>query len=390
MQIRKIKGDERFEARLISAVAFHESIEDIEKAKKETEEQTDEDWGAFSDEGKLMARIINNHFTTFFDGNLISNGGIGAVSTLPEYRATGAVKAIFRELLPQVYRDGEVISTLYPFNHAFYRKVGYETISWQNEYTFAPGVLQNYRFGGEAVLWKPGDSVKEYTDLYNRFASSYNLAAQRTEESMYKAHVKGEYYKDRKFCYLLKEDKEAVAYVIFKDQKTDSEAELFVQDLAWIGRKGFLAILGFLARFSADYGTIKLFFPSDLDLFSVIQSPRAYDIQKTGIQAYMARVINARELLSLMKKPDEEAFVIKVTDDIIQENNKTWKVAGKEVTLTDASPDLIVSEKALAQLALGSVSLTEAMYREDVEVCANTELLKRIFVRKPILIEEHF
>ena len=126
MEVRKLTAKERFEANIISTVAFHMRMEDPEKVREESEKETVEDWGAFSDEGKMMARIINNRYTVFLDGHEVQCGGIGAVSTLPEYREEGAIRAIFRDLLSQARKNGEILSALYPFNHAFYRKFGYD------------------------------------------------------------------------------------------------------------------------------------------------------------------------------------------------------------------------------------------------------------------------
>ena len=389
MEIRQLQGEERFQARLISTVAFHQRMEDPEKAKQESEKETDQDWGAFDEDGTLMAHIINNQFTSWLDGTLIRNGGIGAVSTLPEYRMDGAVKEIFRALLPHAYADGEVISTLYPFSHAFYRKFGYETVCWKNIYEFSPSVLKGYAFYGKVRLWKQGDPVQTWTELYNRCASGYNLAICRDERRM-EEHLKGEYYKDRKFCYMLYEAEEPVAYLIFQDIRHDPQAILDVRDLAWNGPRGFRAILGFLARFSADYGTIRLFLPREIELLSLIRSPLVYDIQKTSEQSYMIRVVNAVKALEAMKKPAGCRFVIRVTDEMIPENNGIWAVTGEGVVPTEKEPDLIVSEKALGQLVSGAVSLPEALYREDTVVLGNREMLERVFVRKPILVEDHF
>ena len=390
MEVRLLKPEEHFEANLISTVAFHMKMEDPEKNREESLKSTDEDWGAFSEDGKVMARIINNHYETRLDGQRIRNGGIGAVSTLPEYRNTGAVKAIFEKLIPEAYRNGEIISTLYPFNHAFYRKFGYETVRWQDHYEFVPAVLSGYRFSGDAELWKPGDPVSEYTTLYNRFADSFNLAMVRDDKMMLDL-IKGEYYKDRKFCYLLRENGKAVAYLIFQDVRNDPAAILTVKDLAWDGRTGFYAILGFLARFTADYGTIRLFLPSCLQLLSVIQTPRAYDIQQTATQSYMIRAMNVKRLLEIIKKPDDCQFVIRVEGDAqIPENNGTWKVCGNSVEETEETPDLTVSIQAFGQMAAGAVNLAEAMYRPDVTVSGNEAVLEKVFVRKPILVEDHF
>ena len=390
MEVRKLKPEEHFEANLISTVAFHMKMEDPEKNREESLKSQDEDWGAFSDDGKIMARIINNHYESRLDGQRVRNGGIGAVSTLPEYRNTGAVKAIFEELIPEARRNGEIISTLYPFNHAFYRKFGYETVRWRDHYEFAPAVLKGYRFSGTAELWKPGDPVNEYTALYNRFADGFNLAMYRDDEMMLK-HIRGEYYKDRKFCYLLRENGKTVAYLIFQDIRNDPAAILNVQDLAWDGREGFLAILGFLGRFTADYGTIRMFLPSCLQLLSVIQTPMAYEIQQTATQGYMIRAVNVKRLLEIIKKPDDSRFVIRVEGDAqIPENNGTWAVSGSSAELTDEAPDLTVSVQALGQMAAGAVDLAEALYRPDVAVAGNRAVLEKVFVRKPILVEDHF
>ena len=123
----------------------------------------------------------------------------------------------------------------------------------------------------------------------------------------------------------------------------------------------------------------------------MIQTPRAYDIQQTASQSYMIRAVNAKRLLEIMKKPDDSKFVIRVEGDMqIPENNGTWAVDGAGAELTDEKPDLTVSIQALGQMAAGAVSLAEAMYRPDVTVSGNEAVLEKVFVRKPILVEDHF
>ena len=391
MEVRRLTENEHFEANMISYVAFHMRMEDPEKVREDSKKLSMEDWGAISDDGKIMARILNYRFDTWLDGQLVANGGIGGVSTLPEYRNTGAVRAIFGKLIPEAYRNGEVISTLYPFSHAFYRKFGYETACWRNDYEFAPGVLAGYRFDGTAELWKPDDPVGEYTALYNRFAENYNLAVRRDDKMMLEKHLKGEYYKDRKFGYLLKEDGVPAAYLIFQDIRHDPAAILEVQDIAWDGRKGMNALLDFLGRFSADYGTVRMFLPASVELFSFIRSPRAYDIAQTVRQDYMIRAVNVQRLLEVIRKPDDCTFVIRVEgDEYIAENNGTWEVSGSGAARTDKAPDLTVSIQALGQMAAGCVSLSEAMYRPDVAVAGKEDVLAKVFVRKPVLMEDHF
>ncbi len=390
IEVRLLQGEERFDADVISTVCFHGKIQDPETRKKEAAAETREDWGAFSADGTLMAHIINNKFESRLDGSLVKNGGIGAVSTLPEYRESGAIRHIFGKLLPEAYKNGEVISTLYPFNHAFYRKFGYDTLVHRNTYEFPPEVLRGCRFTGTAELWKTGDPVRPYTDLYTEFISGINLAIRRDDEAMLR-HLKGVYYQDRKFCYLLSDEEGPAAYVIWQDIRHDPQAVLSVEDLAFSGRRGFQAVLGFLARFTADYGTIRLSLPTGIELLSLIRSPMAYDIKKSVSQNYMIRVVNVKKLLEAIRKPDGAEFVIRVDgDELIPENNGTFWVSGGTVEDTDEAPDLAVSGRALGQMAAGGMDLSEAMLRQDVEVCSNEAVLRQVFTRKSLMIEDYF
>ena len=78
MEVRLLKPEEHFEANLISTVAFHMHMDDPKKNREESLKSQDEDWGAFSEDGKIMARIINNRYDTRLDGQKVRNGGIGA------------------------------------------------------------------------------------------------------------------------------------------------------------------------------------------------------------------------------------------------------------------------------------------------------------------------
>ncbi|MBR4416255.1 MAG: sterol carrier protein domain-containing protein, partial [Victivallales bacterium] len=168
----------------------------------------------------------------------------------------------------------------------------------------------------------------------------------------------------------------------------DSAPKLSVKDYAWNGRNGFKALMNFLSRFSADYSTVVLPVPSDIDLMSFLDNP--YSITASPHRNFMARVINAEKALSLLKKPEGASFTVKVNDELIAENNGIWLVRGDEATPTDAQPDITLSERAFSILAIGAIGFEEAALRNDVEISGNEETLRRVFVRKPIYIADHF
>ena len=408
MTIKKLEGKERFEAHKLFVYCFHQRVDNIENERQKQEAESQEDWGAFDDEGKLMARIINNQYDFNLDGKAVKTGGIGGVATYPEYRETGAIREIFKALLLEAYKNGEVLSALYPFNHKFYRKFGYEVVPFRNEYKMHPNVLKDYHSLAteekcEVRRWQAEDDVKDFLTVYNQFAPSFNLSALRTEEMM-KEHLKFEKeYIDRRFSYIFSRDGQPVAYLIFKDEFNPQAAVLKVEECTWTCRAGFNSILNFLSRFSADYGSIVLPLPKGLDLLKIIHAPNAYEIEKHACQHFMVRVMNVLKLFEVIRKPADCDFTIKVEDDLIEENNLTLRVmadkvevlagvdAGAGAGLTNVSkPNIELDIRALSQLAVGCTNLDEAALRSDVKINSNEEMLRRVFIEKPILITENF
>lgn len=389
MLARKLNPEDRFDARMNALIAFHGRISDPEEERRDSLGETTEAWGTFGEDGRLMASLSNYAYFTWFDGAQVKSGGVSEAATFPEFRGRGAMRALFVAFLPSAYGNGEVLSILCPSSHELYRKFGYETVCLQSVYTMKPAVLRSYRFGGEAELLKPGDPVSAHTELYRRFAMTCNLPAVRTEEEQRK-HLGGAFYETRRFCYLLCEDGDDVAYVQFADDRTPSGSILAVWDLAFEGRRGFEAILGFLARFELDYDTIELWLPTETELLTLIRSPRSSEIAKRTRDNLMVRTVNAARVLELLQKPADARFTIRIRDPFIPENDGIFTAEGSAVSRTENEPDLDVSVGAFSQMAVGAVSLREAELRPDVTVHGNRETLARIFVRKPIFNTENF
>ncbi|MCR5031630.1 MAG: GNAT family N-acetyltransferase [Lachnospiraceae bacterium] len=392
MKIRRLTKEDKFEAFLISAFCFHNRIDDVEAKREEQEADSTEDWGAFTEDGTIMARILNNRYTFVIDGQEVKTGGIGAVSTLPEYRSDGCIAGIFKELLQAAYEEGEVISTLYPFSHSFYRKQGYETVVMGNTYEMPPSALSGYSFDGTVKKWNMGEDVAPYLAIYNTFTKGYNFAAIRDEKRMLDHMKVDKPYQDRKFSYLLSKDGKDLAYVIFTDIRHDPMAILDVNECAWTCPEGFRAVLAFLERFVSDYGTVRLPLPEGIDLHRIIRSRATYDVSCSRRFAFMVRAVNAAKLLEIMEKPGDASFVIEVTgDDQIPDNNGTYRVTGScAEKVMGEKPDLSVSIQALSQLCCGVISLEEALLRGDTVVRGKEELLEKIFVRKKIFVGEAF
>ena len=389
MDIRKLTTfDERVWASMSNHLAFggRRSMADIRKSIEECTNFND-DWGCFTDDGKMMAHVQNERRLTMFDGHEVCTGCIGCVSTFPEYREGGAVREIFTgHLFPDAYAAGEVFSYLFPFKHSFYRKFGYENCAELPIYKFPVTALNGRRFSGWAKLWLPGDDISEHTALYGKFITKYNLTHVRTVEEM-KGRIHSDPYESRRYTYLLGNGNSACAYLTFNDNARTID----VQDCAWLGKEGMDALLGFLARYSADYHTISIRLPGSLKLTGLIIDAKA--VANTELfTCYMARLINAKKALELLKKPENASFTIEIIDEYIPENAGIWRVTGNSAEKCSAEPDLTVSAAALAPMLLGHIDLDAAELRDDVKVNNNRETLASIFTEKPLYLNpaDHF
>lgn len=388
--VKKLHGSERFDGFMISLICFHSRMENPEEAREGVEHSTVEHWGAYTPDGVLAARVVNNPFSLNIDGTAVKAGGIGGVATLPEYRNMGAVQEIYKALLPDAFQRGEVLSILYPFNHSFYRKQGYEVIPWLNSFEFSPDVLSEYRFSGTAVRWNNGDSAEEYLRLYQDFSRKYNCTITRDVDQMQRKLRFNNLLAERKFSYLLYQNDNPKAYIIFRDIHHDPAAILQTEEVVWADRDGFQSVLGFLSRLSSDYGTIQLNLPSGIDLINVFHSVRSDNVKFERKNDFMARVVNAERLLQIINKPADCDFTIQVLDEMLPDNNRTWRVTKDSVSPTSAVPDMTAGVRALAQIALGATSIEEACLRDDFNLYSNEETIRRVFIRKPIWIAEHF
>ena len=117
----------------------------------------------------------------------------------------------------------------------------------------------------------------------------------------------------------------------------------------------------------------------------------------------MVRVMNARKILEIIKKPANCDFTIKLTDEMIADNNAVFRVLADRVEVLDAEPagttassttgskfDIELNVRALGQLASGCLNINEAALRNDVTINSNEDMLTTVFTEKNILVTESF
>ena len=79
--------------------------------------------------GELVAHAFLFRMSTWIGGSELPVGGIASVGVAPESRGSGVGRALIRALHDELRKRGTALSLLYPFRHAFYRRLGYGTVA---------------------------------------------------------------------------------------------------------------------------------------------------------------------------------------------------------------------------------------------------------------------
>lgn len=395
MEIRKLTRQENVQAQVIGSIAFLFPI-DVEAARKKAEnpDTAEYTWGCVEASGRVTSAVTNWPFAIYYDGHTVGMGGIGGVCTLPEARMKGSIRAIFEKIFADDRANGRLFSVLFPFSHAYYRQFGYELCRVGRTYRMPTKSLQKYKACVPQVRMRmPEDSDAGMRDVYAKYASRFNYAVARDDVS-WKRALEGDPYKNETYQYILSRDGADIAYCAFKPLRDGDALGMQLTDFAYVDEGALHALLGFFYKLNAPYAFVQLEAPDGLEIPALLDEP--YDARVVWETRTMARVIDVQRALELMRHPQGEgAYSLRVADDFLPENTGCYHVRfgaeGVQVRRDDAAEcDLSVTAQAFAQLCIGYLPMSAALYRQDVALHGNAELLHRVFVQKPMCLTDRF
>lgn len=333
-----------------------------------TPEKLAEYRGAFDEDGRLAAGMIQLGMDARFEGLTCRLLGVCGVATDPARRGQGAIRALFEEALPRQYAEGYVFSALYPFSHVFYRKFGFEWALLKRRAQFPPASLRDdLPCAASVVRVLPEEDDCGMRQVYERYAASRNFAILR-DDDRWRRLRKGTPWDQMKYAYVLRDEQgEPIAYWVgqaVKEQRT----YLDIKDMAYVSPRGLAAILS-MWRAMNEFRAVRLFVPADVELRYYMKDP--YDMEGApGEQTRccgMVRVVNAARALAMLPAPCRPGrFTVAVKDEQIPENNGRFTVSGDGRALTvtrddAAEPDLHCGIGGLAALIAGTVDYEAAV-----------------------------
>ncbi len=400
MFARKLTLEEHWRANLCMAAAFEYPFEWNKENENAPEVDPDAEWyGAFPAEDQPpVSTLIINRKEVRFDGHILKMGGVGGVATLPAHRRGGAIRACMGAALRDLYDEGYALSHLYPFSTSFYRQFGFAPVGGQSAiWRVRLKDLQRLpKARGTVCQLFPGDDLSPLLDIYNRAYGDTNFSCLRG--TFDKNLEGGKPLKETRWIFVWSDEDGTPGGFLVGTRDKDTlhcvpdfsakDAFLFTNVHALIGLLDFVRT-AFIANFEAIQFTV----PAHLELTGVL--PELSGMECRAVLNGMARAVNAEKLLQCCHCQGEGQLILKVSDDILPENNGTFALRfapgmENQVERVDSAPDIALDVGNLAVLLGGARTTDSIAMTPDITVYRDTPVIGQILYRKPCHILDLF
>ena len=386
MQIRLILPEELARTEELFALAFRLPLE---RGKEATPDEALH-WAAFDEDGEMMSTLTVPAYRMWFDGQPVRMGGIGGVSTLPQYRRCGGIRGCFEALLPELYRREYDFSYLFPFSTAFYRKFGYESCVQKQLVTVDLRELRENYFTGTYRLAEPGrDLSADVCAVDACWHRAYNMSVLHSRED-YGWVAKLDPAAGDRYLYVWYDNDVPSAYVLFQPEGTTSRCDRF----HFTSARGFRALLGLLQTMSSDRSHARFYLPESKALRYLLPEWSLGAVGWQILSGGMVRVIRVQEVLKKAKCLGTGRVTLAIRDPQIPQNNGTFRICFQdgrvtEVAATEDPPDASMPICAFSALISGVCTFDEAaQWMPGVEAITHTPALNQLFYKKAMFIEE--
>ncbi|MEG1991082.1 MAG: GNAT family N-acetyltransferase [Christensenella sp.] len=291
----------------------------------------------YEENGELTAELFVLDFQAKLAGKFMDADFIAGCATMPEARKRGIMRELVKKAMLNARKCGKIAVYLHPFLHEFYRKFGFETISYVKRHTLLTKHILN-------------EKVKIYTSVKSlpieKMESAYTEYMKSFDNCFLRTH--------KRFCDWLQllfsdggkaviyDDGDIFAYGLYYEE--DTTAEVF--ELVACSEKAEM-LLQTLAVERVNY-----FLPA--------QANEANNEEFT-----MMRVLDAMSMLKAAR-PVNTDVILHITDDFLnEEHNLLVRNIGNKnsVTAINAVADLKITVSELAALVAGADKNEHALWK---------------------------
>lgn len=409
MIVRRIREEEYKRCQELCALAFEFAMKDADRTPEETLAAVREhpssrqdvcwnsQWAAFADDDTTMFSTMTViPYRATFDGNDVLMMGIGGVATLPQHRRTGGIRGCFEHALPRMFEDGAVLSYLYPFSTAFYRKFGYELGCKANRWKIALRSVPRQAVSGTVRLLERGSAMKEAIAQIDRKRQARYNCMVRCEDIEYTWIGHANPFADRSYTYIyFRSSGEPAAYLTCRPVVDGGDRTMECTRFVFDDPEGLQGLLVLLKTMEANHSYAVMTLPEDVELGGVLPEWSFGDVQCQRTWQGMVRVVNVQRALELARMRGEGSLVLEIEDAQIPQNSGRFRVQfapGKPNTVarTGEKPDVILGIQDFSRLMIGGCDAEALSWLPQVRLLCPQEQAAQVFYRKPLFISQYF
>ena len=402
MLIRKMCDNDFGEVRKIMSVCFDisssntndEELNRIKNNKSLGYRSYFNRYLAFDDNDNLTSTIQLIPYKAYFDNQLINVTGIGSVASLPQYRNKGSIRQCFSTAFSEMYDEECALSYLYGFSTAYYKKFGYCLACDVNEWEVK--IQRMYPCNTKGSYELISGNISGLKEVYAEMCKKYSLMADRTEDDWIPYKEK-DYIKENSYTYLYRDENGIPkSFFTYKREANGWENIMNMGDNVYFyDKEGFGAILDFAISMKGNFHILKLTFPTDAKVDTILEEHAYSAITKKYRSNGMARCVNLKALLSITTFVGSGELIIKINDEMIPQNDGTWKIVFENNNLssietTTEKPFAEMSIDIFTAMILGRYDIKDAEYISGLEVYSNEDNLSKIFYKRKLAIYDHF
>lgn len=353
-------------------------------------------WAAYTPEGEMMSCLTISDYDVHFDRRCCLMGGVGGVSTLPQYRRRGGVRACFEAALPDLYAQGYTFSYLYPFSTAFYRKFGYESCVRKLKWTVDLTLLNVPKTDGYFRLSEPGRTQTDaILAVDNVLEQRFNMMVQHGV-SDYRWADESDPAVKQEFTYVwYSPDNQRKAYTTFKTVMEPDGRNLICSRFRFLDRDGFNGLMRIFKSLASDHRYVKFETPALPSYPYLMPEWSLGAVSWSMVPGGMVRVINVAKALEAAHYRGAGRVILEISDPQIPQNNARFAVTFEDgragsVDVTGGEPDAVMSISTFSALIAGVCDWEEAKQTFGGLKVLRDGNLHQIFYRKPLMICDYF
>lgn len=325
---------------------------------------------------RIVCSLMTNKYQISIKDKITDTSYIVGVSSSPTDRGHGFASELIKNTLNTLYQKKEQVAMLMPIDTSIYTRYAFTNIYDMLELDIPIDRIKILK-NDLKVSFYEDDKIADLIYIYSQCVSKIDNFFVR-DEKYFEKLVSEVRFENGHIMICYDDNNKPISYMLFYP-KNDLGKSGFVREIFSINRQGYDALFLVIKYHFTQMSNITLHTYPYSDVFYYFEGDNK--IKYTQKPFMMSRIINAKNILENIDT--KENLNIKVTDNIIKENNNVITV-GKGISFISQNDfDIELDIYDLSKLYFGYESIKNIVFRKNISIdCTLVEKINRIFYKK--------